>query len=55
MFILNTIPKKMEENEKKTTTQGQTNTTGKDKCSIEVGCKMLCSEKLPLWKISKST
>lgn len=51
MFILNTIPKKMEENEKQTNKRtARTKTITKEKCSIEVGCKMLCSEKLPLWK-----
>lgn len=53
MLKLNHILKKWRSKKRKT--GSKTNRTRKDKCSTVVRCKMLCSETLHLWKISKST
>lgn len=47
----NLIPYRRKWSSKKTKIESKIKKIRRHKCSIEVRCKMLCSEKLPLWKL----
>lgn len=49
--VQTTIPYQRKCWNKNTKIQSKIKKIGRGSCSIEVRCKMLCSEKLPLWKL----